>query len=88
MGKSALNMPQFTPDEIEGLRRCFVLYVQMPRERWNEIEKAELLTPEGDELYQKLKQECLENYMYYGDYDEELGKTEKAPVMEENSMPR
>ena len=34
-----LNMPQFTPDEIEGLRRCFMLYVKMPKKRWKEIEK-------------------------------------------------
>jgi len=80
MGLSALNMPQFTPEAIEGLRRCFVLYSKMPRDRWPEIEKAEALTPEGDALYDQLKAECLASYMFYGDYDEELGETERAPT--------
>ena len=79
MGRSPLDMPQFPSDEIEGLRRCFVLYAKMPRDRWNHIRDAEELTPEGDRLYGKLKAECLENYMFYGDYDEELSETERAP---------
>lgn len=66
-----LSMPQFTKEEIEGVRRCFVLYVKMPREKWSLIRKAELLTPEGDELFRKLKEECLEKYMHYGDYSRE-----------------
>ena len=63
-----LNMPQFSKEEIEGIRRCFVLYVKMPKERWPEIRKAEALTPEGDKVFRALKDECVEKYMHYGDY--------------------
>ena len=66
-----LTMPQFTKEAIEGIRRCFVLYVKMPKSRWVEIEKAELLTPEGDELFKALKDECRKKYMEYGDYAKE-----------------
>lgn len=68
-----LTMPQFSKWEIEGIRRCFVLYVKMPKSRWQDIKKAEFLTPEGDEIFQQLKQECLEKHMNYGDYDEDDG---------------
>ncbi len=70
-----LNMPQFPPEAIEGIRRCFVLYVKMPKERWPEIEKAEALTPEGQALWKSLRDECLKKYMNYGDYakEEDIG---------------
>lgn len=58
-----LNMPQYPPEQIEGMRRCFVLYVNMPKDRWPEIEKAENQTPEGDEIWRSLNKECSENYM-------------------------
>lgn len=67
---SVLKMPQFPPAEIEGIRRCFVLYVKMPKARWPDIKKAEELTPEGDRIWAELKNECFTNYMQYGDYDE------------------
>lgn len=57
-----LNMPQFPPDQIEGLRRCFTLYVKMPLSMWPEIRKAEAATPEGNAQWEKLRQECLDNY--------------------------
>jgi hypothetical protein len=66
-----ISMPQFTKEQIEGVRRCFVLYVKMPKDRWSEIQKAEALTDEGEEIYQRLKEECLANYMHYGDYSKE-----------------
>ena len=66
-----LSMPQFPKEEIEGIRRCFVLYVKMPKERWPEIRQAEALTPEGDRIFRKLKDECLASYMHYGDYAKE-----------------
>lgn len=71
MAPTMLTMPQFTKEAIEGIRRCFVLYVKMPKLRWAEIEKAEHLTPEGDELFKILKDECREKYMEYGDYAKE-----------------
>lgn len=54
-----LNMPQYPPEQIEGLRRCFVEYVKLPKERWPDIAKAEKLTPDGDKMWKKLKDECL-----------------------------
>jgi len=60
-----LKMPQYSPEEIEGLRRCFVLYVKMPKDVWPEIEKAEKLTPGGDVIHEKLLQECAEKYMNF-----------------------
>jgi len=66
-----LNMPYFSKAEIEGIRRCFVLYVKMPKSRWSDIQKAESLTPMGDEIFRELKDECLEKYMRYGDYEKE-----------------
>lgn len=60
-----LNMPQFPPAAIEGLRRCFILYVKMPKNRWKEIEKAEELTPEGDRIWKALRDECAELFMNF-----------------------
>jgi radical SAM superfamily enzyme YgiQ (UPF0313 family) len=61
--KTFLNMPQFPPEAIEGLRRCFVLYVKMPENRWKDIERAEKLTSEGDRIWAQLRDECAEKYM-------------------------
>lgn len=60
-----LNMPQFQPEAIEGIRRCFILYVKMPKDRWPEIEKAEKLTPEGDAIWATLRDEVAERYMKF-----------------------
>jgi anaerobic magnesium-protoporphyrin IX monomethyl ester cyclase len=60
-----LNMPQFPPEAIEGLRRCFVLYVKFPKNRWEEIGQAEALTPEGDRIWAQLRDECAARYMNF-----------------------
>jgi radical SAM superfamily enzyme YgiQ (UPF0313 family) len=60
-----LNMPQFPPAAIEGLRRCFIMYVKMPKSRWPEIEKAEALTLEGDRIWKTLRDECAEKFMNF-----------------------
>jgi len=65
MKPTLLNMPQFPPEAIEGLRRCFILYVKMPKSRWSEIEKAEKLTTEGNEIWENLRKECSEKYFNY-----------------------
>lgn len=57
-----LNMPQYTQQQIEGLRRCFILYVKLPKSRWKEIEKAEALTPEGDMIWEKLRDEVAAEF--------------------------
>ena len=58
-----LVQEQYTPDEIEGLQKCFVFYVKLPKSRWKDIEKAEKNTPEGNNIFSELKEEYAENYL-------------------------
>ncbi|MBF0546915.1 MAG: B12-binding domain-containing radical SAM protein [Candidatus Riflebacteria bacterium] len=55
---TVLNMPQFPPNEIEGIRRCFVLYVKLPKEDWSDIRRAEDLSMEGTAFWTKLREKC------------------------------
>ncbi len=57
-----LDMPQYLPEQIEGMRRCFVLYIKLPKDRWPEIEKAEKLTSEGDRIWNKLREEARQYF--------------------------
>ena len=59
---STLKMPNFTKEEIYGLQRTFVMYCKFPKSRWHEIKMAESLTPEGDRIWDNLRQEFLEKY--------------------------
>ncbi len=59
------DMEQYSIDEIMGLRKCFILYINFPKNRWAEIRRAEPDTPEADAIFQKLKQEYMENYFRY-----------------------
>jgi glutaredoxin 2 len=61
--KPMLIQKQYSPEEIEGLQKCFVYYVKLPKSRWKDIEKAEANTPEGEKIFQELKQEYTEKYM-------------------------
>jgi anaerobic magnesium-protoporphyrin IX monomethyl ester cyclase len=61
--KPMLVMPQYTQQEIEGLIKCFVLYVKFSKTRWPDIKKAESNTPEGNLIYKELKQEYVEKYL-------------------------
>ena len=65
MRPTLLNMPQFTVSQIEGLRRCFVMYAKLPKERWPEIEQAEHFTPHGDQVWQRLRDEMLASQMAF-----------------------
>ena len=56
-------MPQFPPEEIEAIKKCFVLYVKFPKNRWKEIKRAEKNDQEGNRIYANLKEEYLEKYM-------------------------
>ncbi|RKZ79598.1 MAG: radical SAM protein, partial [Candidatus Parabeggiatoa sp. nov. 3] len=60
---SVLNMPQFSREAIEGVRRCFTLYLLLEEKRWPEIELAESLTPEGDKIWENLIAECRERFL-------------------------
>ena len=61
--KPMLVQKQYSPEEIEGLQKCFVYYVKMPKDRWKDIEKAEASTPEGQKIFDELKQEYTEKYL-------------------------
>jgi radical SAM superfamily enzyme YgiQ (UPF0313 family) len=62
IGMSMLNMPQFSAEAIEGVRRCFAPYLLLEEKRWPEIELAEQLTPEGDKIWENLIAECRERF--------------------------
>ncbi len=57
-----LVQAQYPPEQIEGLQKCFVFYVKFPKSRWNDIERAEPNTPEGNRIYRDLKHEYFEKY--------------------------
>ena len=56
---SLMTMPNFSKEEISGLYRTFVLYLRLPKDRWPEVKIAENFTPEGNEMFEKLRQEVL-----------------------------
>ena len=58
-----LDQPQYPATEVEGIQRCFVLYVKMPKSRWGEIRKAEKNTPEGNRIFEELKEEYKQKYI-------------------------
>jgi len=60
--ESILRMEQYPIEEIEGLKKTFVLYVRMPKSRWPDIRRAEPNTPKGNRIFEELKQEFMEKY--------------------------
>lgn len=60
--KPMLDMPQYPPHEIEGLKKCFILYVKFPKSRWKDIRRAEGKSLEAIEVYHDLKQEYKNKY--------------------------
>ena len=67
--ETQLYMEQYPPEEIEAIKKCFVLYVKFPKNRWKEIERAEKNDEEGNNIYKKLKEEYYEKYMPAPDAD-------------------
>lgn len=59
---SILDMPQFTKEQILGKARTFNMYVRFPKDRWEDIEKAEKITPEGDKIWNELREEYQQKY--------------------------
>ncbi len=59
---SVMNMPQFPKEEIYGLQRVFVMYSKFPKNRWPELKRAEALTPEGNAIWESLRDEFLGAY--------------------------
>jgi len=58
-----MDMPQFSAKAIAGLIKCFVLYVNFPKNRWKDIQQAEEETSEGQKIFKELKEEYIEKYM-------------------------
>jgi len=65
---SILDMPQFSKESVEGLCKTFNLYVSFPKSRWPEIKLAEKNTPEGQEIFEVLKEEFVDKYLYKDPY--------------------
>ncbi len=59
---SVLNMPQFSKERINAMKRVFAMYVKFPKERWPEIKQAEEFSPEGNAKWQELREEFVKNY--------------------------
>jgi anaerobic magnesium-protoporphyrin IX monomethyl ester cyclase len=78
--KPMLVMPQYPQQEIEGLIKCFPLYVKFPKNRWPDIKKAESDTPEGVKIHSELKQEYIEKYLHNS--NNELEETPNVPDLE------
>ncbi|MCC6934834.1 MAG: radical SAM protein [Candidatus Yanofskybacteria bacterium] len=64
---SILRMAQFTPEQIRGLTRTFMMYVRFPKSRWPEIQRAEQCTPEGDAIHEELHREFEETFFRAAD---------------------
>jgi len=60
--ESALNMPQFSKERIKGLMRTFSLYVRCGKDMWDDIRIAENFTPEGERMFNKLREEYIHKY--------------------------
>ena len=59
---SVLNMPQFPNESVQGLVKCFSMYVNFPEDRWDQIKIAEANTKEGNREYNNLKEEYMETF--------------------------
>ena len=63
---SILNMPQYGPNEIRGISKCFSLYARLPESKWPLIEKAEADTEEGNAIFADLREQYIENFFNDG----------------------
>lgn len=59
---SILDLPGFSKEQILGMMRTFVMYVKFPESRFPEIRKAEAFTPQGDKIWNKLREEYIEEF--------------------------
>lgn len=63
---SILRMPQYPPDEIAGVVRCFSLYARLPMELWPTIARAEKTDREGNERFNELREAYIAKYFNDG----------------------
>ena len=67
---SILDMPQFSRSQVEGLRRCFVMYVKFPESRWGEIKQAEQFTQDGNKIWGNLRDEFMKTFFQPSEEDD------------------
>ena len=81
--ENPLDMPLFPRSEVGKIVKTFNMYVKFPKLRWPEIKLAEEETPEGNRLYNELKDEFVDLFFNEKDEDFEaaaLEKTVKYPM--------
>ena len=59
---SVLDMPQFPQAEVNSLCKTFNMYVNFPESRWKEIQKAEANTIEGRRVFERLRNEFINEF--------------------------
>ncbi len=65
-GVSVLNMPQYPPDQIRGMVKCFSLYARLPLSLWPDIERAQKDDPEGEAIFSELTEQYISRYFNDG----------------------
>lgn len=66
---TVMTLPNYTSEQLIGLKRTFAMYVRFPKKRWNEIKKAEQLTKEGDALWKSLSDEYKATFFNFPEVD-------------------
>ncbi|MFQ5698248.1 MAG: B12-binding domain-containing radical SAM protein [Myxococcota bacterium] len=61
--RTLLRMPEFPPEQIEGLMRTFSFYVKFPRDSWPRIDLARTRSGEGERVFEELRREYAERYL-------------------------
>ena len=84
--ETQLYMPQYSPHDINEIRKCFALYVKFPKNRWKEIERAEKNDKEGNKIYVELRKEYLEKYMPKPDADPHGGVEDFKNLEDPNKL--
>jgi radical SAM superfamily enzyme YgiQ (UPF0313 family) len=59
---SILEMPNFSKEEIIAKSLVFNFYIKFPKNRWRNIKRAEVMTPEGAKIRSELREEYLAKY--------------------------
>ena len=77
---SILDMPQFRNSEVNSLCKTFNMFVNFSEDRWPEIEKAEADTPEGEKIFEELKEEFKETFWKEDSSFESSAAAEVSPL--------
>lgn len=61
--------PYLSGEEMKKIRRVFTMYIKFPKERWPEIKQAEEFTPEGNKIWERLRDEYIKTFLSTPDGD-------------------